>query len=326
MKLTNAIVVASVMLLAAGCSQAPQTATYTSSLKTATHKSPWDASAAGGVKITTSHYDLYSTVRNRTLLSTMPGFMEAAYRNYLRLLDLPDAPLERRMPIYLLATRSEWVALTRQIFGPHAKAENIEAGGYMYQGVGVFWNIGPLPTLSVASHEGLHQFLHYRLRDQLPMWLEEGLCVTAEGYLLNNGTVTFTPGRNLARFNDLRSAMVNSHWIPLGRLLSMDAGDAVGNATERAVGYYGQLWALAGFIRSRDAYCTGLQRLLRDAEAGRLSRAMGIDRAQFARLRNTPRAYNRELSEPIFRHYIASDLEAFERQYRAYAEKVTSLR
>jgi len=144
--------------------------------------------------------------------------------------------------------------------------------------------------------------------------------------VLNNGTVTFTAKRNLARFNDLRSAMVNSHWIPLARLLPMDAGDAVGTTTERAVGYYGQLWALAGFIRSRDEYRAGLGRLLRDAEAGRISQAMGIDPAQFARLRGKGRAYNKELSEPIFRHYIASDLETFERQYRAYAEKITSLR
>ena len=40
------------------------------------------------------------------------------------------------------------------------------------------WDMGGIGTLGTASHEGLHQFLACRMKDHLPMWVEEGLCTT----------------------------------------------------------------------------------------------------------------------------------------------------
>ena len=95
--------------------------------------------------------------------------------------------------------------------------------------------------------------------------------------------------------------------------------------TSQAVGYYGQLWALVQFLRSREDYRAGLSRLIADAEAGRLHVAMKVPAPALAQLRRRGRAYNRTVSEPFFRYYITDDLDTFEREFRAFAEKLVSL-
>ena len=182
-----------------------------------------------------------------------------------------------------------------------------------------------MATLSVAGHEGCHQFLAMRMRHRLPMWLEEGLCVNAEGYSIHDGQVTFTPARNPSRFNDLRAAIVQGRWIPLKTLLPMDSGDAIGGPAEKAVGYYGQLWALVLFIRSQPQYRAGLAQLLDDAEAGRIDRALKAPPQAFGKLARRGRRYNRRLSVPIFRHYISKDIDGFEREYLSFAKKLAGL-
>ena len=180
--------------------------------------------------------------------------------------------------------------------------------------------------MSVASHEGLHQLFAHRLADRLPMWLEEGLCTTAEGYAILGETVRFTPNRNVKRFNHLRNAIIQDYWIELPKLLPMDAGDAVaGQFVEKAVGYYGQLWALVQFIRSRPDYNAGMKRMFADAVAGRLHEAMGVPRPAFEQLRLRGRIYNRSVAEPFFRYYIDDDLEGFEIEYKAFARRLTQL-
>jgi len=293
---------------------------------TRTQQARWDSKEIPGVAITSEHYRIYTTSNNRALVRYMPGFMEAAYRNYLTLTGLRPRRTAEPMPIYLMADRKQWALLTRAIVGGRNGPQNsIEAGGYCFKGVCVFWDLGGLATFSVAAHEGLHQFFAHQLRDRLPMWLEEGLCVTAEGYEITGDRVLFTPDRNVSRFSDLRNAIVQGYWIPIRRLLPMHSMDAVGGYTEKTVGYYGQLWALVRFLRSQPQYKAGMQQLLRDAQAGRLDVALGMPSASLDRLRARPLQYNRTVSIPLFRRYITSDLENFERQYFAFAKKITKL-
>ncbi|MFZ1992153.1 MAG: hypothetical protein WAW96_20555, partial [Alphaproteobacteria bacterium] len=242
------------------------------------------------------------------------------------LTGLGDRPGEALMPIYLMGTRQEWASLTASIVGPGAGPYlSLQAGGYCYQGVCVFWDIGNLGTFSVASHEGLHQFFHHRLRDRLPMWLEEGLCTVAEGYEVSGDQVAFTPQRNNFRFTDLRAALVQDRCLPLETLLAMDSGEAVSGAHEQAVGYYGQLWALLQFIRSVPAYYAGLQRLLADAEAGTLYQTLNVSPQDLAAWRHQGRAYNKTVSVPLFRYYISQDLAGFQRDYKEFAKKLARL-
>jgi len=282
---------------------------------------PWTGS---GRRLKTTHYEIFTTVSGKKLGRYLPGFMEAAHDNYRQLTGLSAKPSGKPLTVYMMANRQEWDGITRHKIG---RTINIEAGGYCHNGVCVFWDIGIRGSLSVASHEGLHQFFYFRLRDRLPMWLEEGMCTVVEGFAIEDGEVVFTPDTNGSRFNDLRNAMVGQHWRGLTQLLPMHSVDAQkGNSVTKAVGYYGQLWALAMFVRTTEPYRSGLRRMLDDAEAGRFHKALGLPARAVAGLRSHPLAYNRTVSEPLFRHYISADLAAFEREYRAFAEELVGLR
>jgi len=225
-----------------------------------------------------------------------------------------------------MATRHQWAVLTAARLGENAPHLNISAGGYCHAGVCALWDIGARPTLSVACHEGLHQFFAHRLKGALPMWLEEGLCSTMEGHIVRGNTIVFTPAHNPSRHGSLRTAIINGHWIPIKRLLPMDAGDAVGGMPEKSVGYYGQVWALSLFLRSVPEYRAGMRHLIRDARDGKLHVALGQPEFAVLRLRRMGRPYNRTVSKPLFRHYISDDMEAFDRDYFAFARKLAGLR
>lgn len=316
-----------VILLGCGTTSCDQQAAKVGTpMITEVRRAPWHNGYSDGIQLTSRRYVVYATTSNRALLEYFPGFMEAAYENYLRITGIKNRQLTGRMTIYLMGSRSEWAALTKHIFSQHAGLYlSLEAGGYCHKGIGVFWDIGGLGTLLVAAHEGLHQFFYHRLKDQLPMWLEEGLCVTAEGYEVFGNTVTFTPDSNPVRFNNLRTAIVNGHWIPLAKLLPMDGGDVVGKSTQAAVGYYGQLWALAYFIRTDPRYRQSMARMLADAEAGRFHEALDLPACALGELRSHGRRYNRVVSEQLFRHYISDDLDAFDREFYQFAKKLIDL-
>jgi hypothetical protein len=291
----------------------------------AVRRLPWDNAETSGSQLLSDHYAIFTTSSNRVLVTYLPGFMEAAYRHYLLLTGLGDRPGAQPMPIYVMASRQEWASLTESVVGKDQAGPylSLQAGGYCHKGVCVFWDIGVMATFSVGAHEGMHQFFHHRLRDRLPMWLEEGLCATAEGYHVTDDRVAFTPQRNTIRFADLRTAIVQGRWIPLRKLLAMDSSDAVTGGTEKAVGYYGQLWALIQFLRQQPDYRAGMERLLADAEAGHLRQTLA--EANQPAPSGGGRAYNRTVSQPLFVHYISGDLDGFDREFRAFATKLAGL-
>ncbi|MGB2820526.1 MAG: hypothetical protein WBF17_06060 [Phycisphaerae bacterium] len=310
---------------AAGCRDAapvsatPLTIEFTSG--------PWSGGSSGGTELLSTHYRILTTAKGPEILNHLPGFMEAAYDNYLGVTGLPPRAQAERMLIYMMGTRQEWAALTRSVVGPQWDTYSaIQAGGYCYKGICVFWDTGGVAALSVASHEGLHQFLAHRLKQHLPMWFEEGLATLAEGYQIHGQAVRFTPQQNHSRFSDLRKAIVNDWWVPLERLLEMDGGDAVKLwPPGRGVGYYGQVWALGHFLRSDPAYAARRAQFLADAEAGLLHRALKLSPAALERLRLQGRTYNRTVSVPLFKHYITDDLAGFEKRYKAHARKLARL-
>ena len=288
---------------------------------------PWDTPHGKGQLLVTNHYRIYTTIRRRPLREYLPGLMEASHKRYLDLTGLSDRPSAKRMPMYVMATRPEWAALTTARLGKRAgPVLSITAGGYCYAGVCVLWDIGPRATLSVAAHEGLHQFFSHRLAQSLPMWLEEGICVLAEGHQIHEGSLVFTPKNNPGRITALRNAIVNNHWIEIAKLLPMDAGDAVGTGiAEKAVGYYGQVWALSMFIRSTPKYNKGMRRMVSDAQNGRMHLALGLTADALAALKRHGRAYNRTVSAPLFKHYISDDPAVFDVEYLAFSRKLAGL-
>ena len=322
MKTTLTILV--FLLAAAGCN-GPSSQPLGRPMVTTVHWQSWDVPVGRGDVAQTPHYRIFTTSDRAELRQYLPGFMEQARRHYLDLTGLPATNNVGLMDMYVMASRSEWADLTQHHFGPRRSEVylQLEAGGYMTDGVCVLWDLRSLKsTMSVASHEGLHQFFHHRLQDRIPMWAEEGLCSTAEGFELHSDTVWFDPTNNPTRFTSLRQALVNDDWVPLAELLPMDAGDAVGQHRGRALGYYAQVWSLILFIRSEPAYRAGLQRMLQDSQNGTLIATAMSGAALSAR---GGRAYNRVVSTPVFQHYIADDLEAFESQWRRFSMALAKL-
>ncbi len=291
-------------------------------------KVPWNTEYSDGLELRTPRYRIFTTATaNQSLINYLPGFMEAAYQNYLELTQLPDKKIPELMPIYVMASRQEWTELTKSIFsGNGGVYTSIQAGGYCHKGICVLWDMGGTGTFAVSSHEGLHQLFSKRMRNHLPMWLEEGLCSCAEGYRIRGDTVAFDPSYNTSRFNNLRAAILQGYWIEISKLLPMDAGDVAGGFTEKAVGYYGQLWALSRFIREHDEYSKGLARLLADAEAGKFHLALNVPPHALTELQLRGKIYNQTISEPVFRKYICDDLDKFEAEFKTYARGLVRLR
>ena len=292
-----------------------------SSLSIPFQRNEWNIGYAGGQELVTQHYRIYTTVRRGNLLAILPGFFEAGHQNYMDILNL-TAPSGQRMPVYLLGTRAEWADLTQRKFGRYAgPAMAIEDGGYTYKGVTVCWDIGRTATLAVASHEGMHQFLYYNLRNRLPIWAAEGLSTIAEGFIIERDQVRFTPDRNIMRLADLRRAILEDYWLPLETLITTNTPQvARRRSTPRTVGYYGQLYALMSFLRSSSSYRPRWRNMFSDAVTGHFGEVLTP-----AEMRLRGLQYHNAVDLPLFRYYITTDLEAFEKEFHAFARRTVKL-
>jgi hypothetical protein len=296
-------------------------------LRVEADRTDWPAGGPGGQRIETANYRLYTTTSSRILADVLPGFLEAARKEYLHLTGLSDATQDGKFRVYVLATWKQWARITKdRVRGPSAgKILTMQAGGYFHPdadgGACVFWNIGGSGTYSLAAHEGLHQFLHARLAQPLPKWLEEGLCTLTEGLDMSRREVIFRPDKNPVRRRGLGRALAQDRWIPLETLASMDAGDALGHDPDRPLAYYGQLWSLARFLLSRDEYARAVRKLVADAEAGRLHEALGISAADMARLQRRPRSYNRLIGRRVLEAYFG-DVDTLSERWRRFATEL----
>ena len=297
------------------------------SLAVGTTRRAWQYPLGVGEVITTRHYRIYASADNPVLMACLPGFLEAAYEHYMALTGLARPSSAKPLEVYMLASRQEWTHLTKHIVGENAPHLSISAGGYCHKGVGIYWDLRNRATLSVAAHEGLHQFLYHEMRHRLPLSIEEGLAVNAEGFHIREGdnTVVFLPRHNPSRYGILRKAIVNRRWIPARRLLRMTAADAVGGAIEDALAWYAQVWSLAMFLRTSEHYRVGLARLLAEARAGRLHLAMNVPKSAYEELMKRGGIYSSTVALPLFGHYITADLDTFERRYVAFSRRLAAL-
>lgn len=330
MKRTTLIVLA-VAVAMAGCDK-PQTLASRSTAA-AVERSSWQTPFGAGTLYTTAHYHIYSTVTRPALMAVAPGFMEAAHDYYSTLTGLDSLPhqdaasADNHAPIYLVATRRQWANLTSQLVKQNLDVYLcIDAGGFCYHDTCVFWDVGGLETLRLAAHEGLHQYFG-RHNAHLPIWLEEGLCVSAEGFDLQGGEVVFQPERNLIRSSTLRTALLRHQWIGIEELVSMDGGDAVQNPRPgAAVEYYAQLWALTLYLQSRPETHAAVRRIIADCAAGKVPLQELTPQDRDAVTRDaTHRTPGKLLAKYIFRKYVSEDFEAFDKGYQAYAMKLVGL-
>jgi hypothetical protein len=288
-------------------------------------REPWSYGPFAGHRLTTPHYQIFTTVRDPVMLDAIPKVLEGAYAEYRRLIP-GDEFSGTPMQTYLFADRGQWEAYTKKATGARAPTYlKIRSGGYEENGVTISHYSRRGTTLSVLAHEGLHQYLTRSGRREVPAWLNEGLATQFEAFDLDgNGWPVFDPRRNTMRCQHLRDALKHDRLYKLGELLSLDAGAAIRAGEERSRTFYGQVWALTLFLRdppaaTRDA--PGFRRLLAGMGTPEMREEVGRYRSALLAVDNSPMTFE----EAAFRYYIAGDLDEFAARYEAFARKLVGL-
>ena len=283
---------------------------------------PWTFAGKTGTTIVTPSYRLFTTVDWPWMLDAMPAFLESALRHYVTALGPLGKP-GTLMDTYMMSTRPQWLDLCRSVLGPEDRSfEQIQRGGVTLGGKALLYNVGPRDTFSLVAHEGWHQFSQTVFRDPLPVWLEEGIATYMEGYRWNRQRTEaeFQPWRNFERFEALRRASDRGNLISLEELLNTTPQDELARSDERALTYYGQVWALVHFLHegAKGKYSDGLAEALGDASRSRLTHQVGRTMgSQAARshllLRRGPE---------VFQTYCNQDLKEAGAEYRAFIASV----
>jgi len=213
----------------------------------------WENEYGPGLKITTAHYEIFTTLLEPLMLSQVPGFVESAYRGYNNQLPKP-IETRGRFTVYLFGKREQWEDFTRVFTGPQADLYcKIKAGAYYLNGACVSYNIGRERTFSVLAHEGWHQFNSRHFKFRLPSWLDEGIAMLFEASRYDRGLFYFEPGRNLNRLGALKMTLMKNKMIPLKELIALNPGEVLAaNEDDAVMAFYAQSYALVRFLREAD--------------------------------------------------------------------------
>jgi hypothetical protein len=287
---------------------------------------PWENKYGVGLKLTTDHYEIFSTVAEPLMLRMVPGFIESAYGGYN---DQLPQPIETANPfqIYLFADRQQWEDFTYHFAGEQASIFcKIKTGAYYLNGACVVYDIGPKRTLSALGHEGWHQFNSRHFKYRLPSWLDEGVAMLFETSVSDGGLFRFDPSANIQRLGALKDTLSNGKPISLRELVATSPGEALAtDQAEAVMAFYSQSYALVRFLREVDygRRLDSYRRLLSDGLLGRwpLDKSAGTTAAD----RNLPRTipWNRQVGRQLFEHYIGANLEQLEQEYTAFCHRIT---
>lgn len=292
-------------------------------------RTPWGFADVAGQLITTPHYRIYTTVDNAYLLDQLPGYVERALSHYTSAvapLPMPEEPFET----FLLGTRKQWEAKTRQILPDQAKTYlNIGRGGFSTRGIAVLYDIdvfGASDTLAIAAHEGWHQYTQQVFKHPLPVWLEEGIATYMEGHSGFRGqTPRFLPWKNRERFDTLRNASRSGKLISLTELLRRSPQSFLESSSDELLRYYAQVWALTHFLVEGEGgrYHDGLADLLQDGANGRIAgrlQSSGLAPAQ----RRRGMAVLTKLGTLVAETYFNPNIAELEAEYARFIEAVTT--
>ena len=287
----------------------------------------WNNRYGPGLKLTTAHYEVFTTLLEPLMLRRVAGLIESAYKAYNR--QLPE-PVETKFKfmIYLFADRRQWEDFTNNFAGGQAQIfRRIKAGAYCHNGVCVAYDIGIERTFSVLAHEGWHQFSSRHFKFRLPSWLDEGVAMLFETQAAGDGTLVFEPAQNTYRLETLKKTLSRNQMLPLSKLIATTPGEVL--ATDRAetvMGFYSQSYALIRFLREANdgKRLDDYRRLLADGLRGdwpldEVSRKIAADR-------NIPRniLWNHLVSLVLFHEYIGDDYEPVEKEYLAFCRRIVA--
>ena len=262
--LVGVVVIAAVttMVLATACSTSgPRIAATPPSVE-------WRCDGFVGRHYTTDHFDIYSTLADRQFESIVPGFMEAAYRQYASAAPPCEGSADR-LAVYIFGSRQEWARFSRRHHAANYDVyARIRVGGFTEGGTCVLFYVNRAQALSTLAHEGWHAYVAGRISAVMPAWLNEGFACCFEAIQFVDDEAEFTPKRNLFRINALRRSVQADHLMSLSQLVETDAGRVIvaghDAATQR---YYPQAWALVTFLRY-GPHARALDRMLGDLATG----------------------------------------------------------
>jgi hypothetical protein len=284
----------------------------------------WQNQFGPGLKLTTAHYEIYTTLLEPLILSQVPGFVESAYRGYQS--QLPT-PIETTAPftVYLFADRRQWENFTISFTGVQAPMYlKIKAGAYYLNGACVAYNIGRERTFASIGHEGWHQFNNRHFKYRLPSWLDEGVAMMFETSRYDQGLFAFQPERNLYRLGSLKLTLIKNKTIPLRELVGINPGEVVTESDDAVAAFYSQAYALVRFLREEDygKRLTKYQKLLLDGLNG-LWPLAEPDR-RIAADRNVPITvgWNRMVGSSMFERYIDDRYDKIEKEYLTFCRKI----
>jgi hypothetical protein len=285
----------------------------------------WENEYGPGLKLTTAHYEIFTTLLEPLMLRRVPRFVESAYRSYNSQLSKP-IETRTKFTMYLFADRRQWEDFTRTFAGEQAKLFcKIKAGAYYHNGICVMYNIGRERTFFVLGHEGWHQFNGRHFKFRLPSWLDEGVAMLFEAHATEQGVLYFSPAENMYRLNALEKTLINNRMMPLKELIAINPGEVLAtDETEAILGFYGQSYALVRFLREagygkrRGIYRQLLRGGLRgDWPLSEVSKRIATDR-------NIPRSilWNRIVGQLLFEQYIGDDFDQIEKEYLAFCWQI----
>jgi hypothetical protein len=287
----------------------------------------WNNEYGPGLKLTTAHYEIFTTLLEPILLDWISEFIESAYKAYN--LQLPE-PIETKtkFTIYLFSDRRQWEDFTNNFASEQAEIfRRIKAGAYCHNGACVAYDIGCERTFSVLAHEGWHQFSSRHFKFRLPSWLDEGVAMLFETQGAEDGTFDFEPSKNAYRLDALKKTMSKNKMLPLRDLIATTPGDVLAtDQTEAVMGFYSQSYALIRFLREADGgkRLDVYHRLLADGLRGdwpldEVSKKIAVDR-------NIPRniLWNQFVSLVLFHEYIGDDYEPIEKEYLAFCRQIVA--
>ena len=287
----------------------------------------WNNPYGPGLKLTTAHYEIFTTLLEPSMLRQIAGFIESAYKAYNS--QLPE-PIETKskFTIYLFADRRQWEDFTNNFAGEQAEIfRRIKAGAYCHNSACVAYDIGIERTFSALAHEGWHQFSGRHFKFRLPSWLDEGVAMLFETQAAEDGTFDFEPAKNAYRLNALKKTMSKDKMLPLRDLIATTPGDVLAtDQTEAVMGFYSQSYALIRFLRESGGgkRLGDYRRLLADGLRGNWP----LDEAskKIAADRNIPRniLWNHLVSLVLFHQYIGDDYEPVEKEYLAFCRQIVA--
>lgn len=286
----------------------------------------WYNEYGPGLKLTSKHYEFFTTLLEPSMLKELADFMESAHQGYNS--QLPQSiETTTKFTIYLFADRSQWEYFTKGFAGSQAPIYcQIKSGAYYLNGACVAYYIGREQTSSVLGHEGWHQFnsRHFQLR--LPSWLDEGIATLFEAYSSKQGSFVFRPDRNMLRLEVLEKILTQNKMIPLEELIAINPGEVLATSDGSAAAFYCQSYALVRFLREADnnKRLDDFQQLLLDGLKGDWPISQASKR--IAANRNIPITveWNRAIGLLLFEHYIGDDFEQIQQEYLEFCKQIVS--